>query len=315
MTYKNPIVYIILPVYNWENFLLQQLMSIYFQDYKNRHLIIINDWSTDSTNWIINKFILDYKLKEKITLINQPNKWLNKSIENWLIEAKNIIKSSKNKNSYITYCDSDDLMMTNRLSYQINYMEKHKNCDLSYHDLILIDKDNAIINLSYIKQMNKELMINIYDDSFFEFCIWNHIPATTIMYKSSFINNLIPFPNKFPYQDWRTALIFSSNNLCIKRIWIPLWYYRRYSHQMSDKQMNREDYKRRYKEFIESLLIIKKNINSQKTLKEINYFIKFYTRRIKRIEKKYNWFIQKILIILLFPKVFSIKLLSITKKI
>ena len=70
--------------------------------------------------------------------------------------------------------------------------------------------------------INKKFLVNIMNDSFCEFCIANHIPATTIMFRSENIDLLIPFPKAFPFQDRWTSLIFSSNNLNIKNMHIPL---------------------------------------------------------------------------------------------
>ena len=229
MENKKPLIYIILPVYNWEKYLLQQLMSIYFQDYKNWYLIIVNDGSTDSTETIINKFIKNYCLEEKCTIINQTNSWVNKSVEHWLIKARDLAKKTKNNDAYITFCDSDDILMTNKLSYQINFMETHKDCDLSYHDLILIDENNAILELSFINELNKNILTNTKCDKFYEFALINHLPSNTPMFRINKMDILFPFPTIFPFHDRRTALAFSWNNYKIKRIKRALWYYRKYN--------------------------------------------------------------------------------------
>lgn len=304
------IVYIILPVYNWENYLLQQLMSIYFQDYKNWHLIIINDGSTDSTESVINKFIWNYNLGKKVTVINQENQWLNKSIENWLMEAKKIIKSSWCSDAYITYCDADDLMMTNRLSYQVDFMGNHKECDLSYHDLILIDENNTIIDMSYLKMLNKSFFSNIKCDRLYEFCWANHIPSTTIMFKSDKIDLLLPFPNSFPFQDRRTALVFSWNNLNIENIWKSLWYYRRYKNQMSDTSWKKVNISKKFNDFSKSLNNLKNNLIDKKRINEIEEYIKYYKDKSKWIEMNTSKIKQKFLVIFYHPKILIYRLLS-----
>ena len=306
------LIYIVLPVYNWEKYLLQQLMSIYFQDYENWHLVIVNDWSTDSTKSIIDKFLSDYDLEGKVTVVSQPNKWLNKSIENWLLEVKKIITSSWINNAYITYCDADDLMMTNRLSYQVNYMETHKDCDLSYHDLVLIDENNSIINTSFLKMIDKKnILINIKNDSFCEFCMANHIPATTIMFRSENIDLLIPFPKAFPFQDRWTSLIFSSNNLNIKNMHIPLWSYRRYSNQMSDMSKKKVDLAKRFGDFKEALQEVAKRTEHKERSSEAMEYVNYYDDRIKRIKNCNNKIIQLIKVMVFHPKIIIRKVFHI----
>lgn len=291
-------VFIVLPVYNWEKYLLQQLMSIYYQDYPNWHLIIINDWSTDRTENIINKFKKDYNLSDRITLITQKNQWLNTTIKNWLLVANKQIEWLKidKKNTYIAYCDADDLMMTNKLSYQIKYMNDHMECMMTYHDLILIDESNSIINFSYINKLHSPFN-NIYDDSFYEFCLSNHVPSTTIMFRSLAIDLLIPFPSNFPFQDWWTSLIISSKKRKIDNLKIPLWFYRRYPTQMSSK--SQENMIGKYREFIQSL----KEVQKRGKNFEIDVFVEYYQKKIMWEYKWNNKILQTIKTLLLFNKI------------
>jgi glycosyltransferase involved in cell wall biosynthesis len=70
---NKPLVYIVLPCYNSEKYLLEQLMSIYNQNYQNWFLIFVNDGSTDSSLEIAKKFTKDYNLEEKVKIISQKN--------------------------------------------------------------------------------------------------------------------------------------------------------------------------------------------------------------------------------------------------
>jgi rhamnosyltransferase len=56
-------IFIILPVFNGEKYILEQLISIYNQTRTNWKLIFINDYSSDESVNIIKKFAVDYDLK------------------------------------------------------------------------------------------------------------------------------------------------------------------------------------------------------------------------------------------------------------
>jgi glycosyltransferase involved in cell wall biosynthesis len=53
----NPLVSIIVPVYNTETFVLRTLKSVSTQDYNNLEVIIIDDKSTDHSIQVIDNFI------------------------------------------------------------------------------------------------------------------------------------------------------------------------------------------------------------------------------------------------------------------
>ena len=110
----NPLVSVVMSVYNSEKYLKSSIESILCQDYSNFEFIIINGGSTDSSLKILN----EYKEKDKriIILDNIKNKGLiyslNKGIEN-------------SKGKYIARMDSDDFSRKTRLSEQVKFMEKN----------------------------------------------------------------------------------------------------------------------------------------------------------------------------------------------
>ena len=66
----NPLVSVIIPAYNAENFISHTIESVLNQDYKNFELIIINDGSTDNTSGIVNGYLLKDK---RIKFFEQSN--------------------------------------------------------------------------------------------------------------------------------------------------------------------------------------------------------------------------------------------------
>ena len=90
-----PLISIIVPVYNCEEYIEKCIDSILHQTYQNFEVIVINDGSKDNTLEKLKKYIN----KNKITIISIEN--------NGVSNARNLgIKNSKG--DYICFIDSDD---------------------------------------------------------------------------------------------------------------------------------------------------------------------------------------------------------------
>ena len=109
---KEPLVSIVVPVYNAENNLTGCLDSILSQDYQNIEIILINDGSWDTSPDICEKYKKEHP--QKIVFINQinggPSVARNKGLE-------------LSKWKYITFVDSDDTVVSNMISSMVDKAE------------------------------------------------------------------------------------------------------------------------------------------------------------------------------------------------
>ena len=112
---------VILPNYNKAEFLEEAVNSVITQTYKNWHLYIIDDNSSDNSEEIIDKFS---NLKN-ITIIKlQKNKGPS-FCRNYALRIS--------KSKYISFIDSDDSWLSDKLEKQIYFMEKY-NLSFTYTD-------------------------------------------------------------------------------------------------------------------------------------------------------------------------------------
>jgi len=117
MIKQQPLISVVMPVYNAEKYLKEAIESILNQTYKNFEFILINDASTDSSLEIINQFA---RKDKRIKFINNQE---NKGIA----ETRNIgIKLSKGK--YIATHDADDISLKTRFQEQVDFLEKNPKC-------------------------------------------------------------------------------------------------------------------------------------------------------------------------------------------
>src|SRR5690606_23018776 len=100
---QQPLISVLIPFKNTENYLTDCLESVIIQTYKNWEFIIVDDGSTDSS----------YTLVELYTLKDKRIK-LYKNKGNGIIDALQLaFKHSEGE--YISRMDSDDIMHPNKL--------------------------------------------------------------------------------------------------------------------------------------------------------------------------------------------------------
>jgi glycosyltransferase involved in cell wall biosynthesis len=119
MTSK-PLVSVILPAYNSEEYLSRSISSILNQTYKNLELIVINDGSTDRTEEVVEKYA---ETETRIVYCSQENTGPS-SARNTGIE--------RSVGEYIAYQDSDDYSYPTRLERQVEFLEGNPTVAMVY---------------------------------------------------------------------------------------------------------------------------------------------------------------------------------------
>ena len=120
----NPLISVIIPVYNVEKHLEKCLDSIVNQTYKNLEIILINDGSTDGSPEICSKFAQN---DERIIFISRENKGVSAS-RNEGIELSS--------GDYFSFIDSDDYLEPDTYEYLIRIIEDKKVDIVNYEHYI-----------------------------------------------------------------------------------------------------------------------------------------------------------------------------------
>ena len=94
----NPVISLIIPVYNVQDYLRKALCSVMAQTFEDFEAIIINDGSTDKSQEIIEEFL---KKDARFQLVNQENAGLSAARNTGLKKAQG---------EYVAFLDSDDFL-------------------------------------------------------------------------------------------------------------------------------------------------------------------------------------------------------------
>lgn len=108
---KEPLVSIIMPLYETEKYLQETIDSVLNQSYKNWELIIVDDYSKDQS------FVIASKNSESDSRIKAFQQGKNKGAAAARNRAVDIAKGE-----YLAFLDSDDIWSSNKLEKQIDFM-------------------------------------------------------------------------------------------------------------------------------------------------------------------------------------------------
>lgn len=114
-----PLVSVIMTVFNRADFLAQAIESVLASDYENFELLIVDDYSTDDSFSIAQKYAaLDGRIRTERNSKNLGD-YHNRNHAATLVKGK-----------YIKYVDSDDLIYPHGLGVMVRAMEKYPNSAL-----------------------------------------------------------------------------------------------------------------------------------------------------------------------------------------
>lgn len=128
-----PLVSIIIPVYNGSNFVKEAIDSALSQTYENKEIIVVNDGSCDEG--ATEKIALSYG--DKIRYIYKENGGVSSALN---VGIKNM------NGEYFSWLSHDDAYLPRKIELQIESLEKHnaKNC-LILCDVQVINSESKVI--------------------------------------------------------------------------------------------------------------------------------------------------------------------------
>ena len=138
---RQPLVSVVLPTYNHEEYVEAAIESVLKQTYTNFEFLVADDASTDGT---VNK-ILNYE--DRIDQIHLFNENTRGQVVNFLVECA--------KGKYIAMMHSDDLWEHNKLQMQVDYLEAHPACAACFTGCMLFNDQGELCGNGPFLMANK----------------------------------------------------------------------------------------------------------------------------------------------------------------
>lgn len=274
---KKPLVSIIIPVYNVQNYLEDCLNSVLQQTYKNIEIIIVDDGSTDNSPEILRKYNSIYK---NILVVFQKKNAGQGRARNIGIEHAN--------GKYILFVDADDFIEQEAINYLIKEIGE-KDIDLIRFNAQSFSSGDQEIkrnNYEFSKYLKEE---KTYFKSDFKNVYLSFVPSPVLyLFKKKIITkNKITFPENIIHEDEQfSAMIFFYSSNCI---YVNKFFYnRRYRSGSTMTESTKTQKQKSFYAYVqiidyyETFLENKKNSNNEKK------FIKYRINSIFYLLEKSN---------------------------
>lgn len=135
-----PLVSVLIPIYNAQEFLVESVQSVLNQTFQDFELILVDDASTDNSFSIL-QTISDSRLK---IIHHNINMGIGGALNSALASAKG---------KYLLRMDADDIAFPNRIALQVEFMENHPEIGISGTLVEYFDGTpfNRIVQNDYLK--------------------------------------------------------------------------------------------------------------------------------------------------------------------
>jgi glycosyltransferase involved in cell wall biosynthesis len=218
-----PVVSVVIPVYNGEKYIEETIRSVLNQSLKNIEILVVNDASKDRSAEIVEQL---QKTDSRLQLINKKNSGVSDT-RNRGIELST--------GTYIAFLDQDDVWNETNLEEKVNAMLRE-------------DKKWVFSDVSYIdgngKHINKEEKL-ITGNFYINLLKWENVipaPSGNVVASRELIGSDIRYDVKIPCPADRDICVQLARKADPAFVNKKLWKYRIHSESMSavDKKVANE---------------------------------------------------------------------------
>lgn len=248
---KEPLISIVLPVYNGSRYLKQAIESCINQTYKNIELLIIDDGSTDDSLLIASQFLAS---DNRIKIIENG--------KNLALPASLNVGHREAQGEYITWTSDDNKYQEDAIRKLYDTLIEER-VDIVYCDYLIIDDEDKLVAQSRLKEI--------------EYLLFDGVIGACFLYKKEVYSRNNGYDeNLFLVEDydfWLRALKHS----CYFKIENPGYYFYRYhANSLTVRMQNDSVLKER---FMNNLHILYLDLFSDFRIKDRDAFVDILINR------------------------------------
>ncbi|WP_212629062.1 glycosyltransferase [Pseudomonas sp. KB-10] len=204
-----PLVSVLISSYNHADFIEASIRSVYAQSYPNIELLVVDDGSRDGSVEVIRQL----QAELGFDFVAQANKGLCTTLNEMI---------GRSKGRYIAPLGSDDVMLPERFSLQVPFMEQHPETGICAGGIVLIDGDGK--PLPDKKQRHRPARRLDFDDLFMD--RKPGPPAPTLLFRREALEEVGGFDPSIRIEDYFVELRIARAGYFIDILEEPLALYR-----------------------------------------------------------------------------------------
>jgi glycosyltransferase involved in cell wall biosynthesis len=218
-------VSIIMPTFNAAKYLPESIGSVLDQDYADFELIVVDDCSEDNTREVVSSFV-DDRIKYRCLKQNHGGPSLPRNIG-----------FCASLGDYISFFDSDDIMLPGKIMAGVTALEEYKNLALVFTDACKIQENGVPYDQTLLEEYTglKRLLTEkskgglfvLHPKDAFELLFEeNYIPTSSVMVRRDVLLNVGPFDESLLNGDDRDLWYRITRNCSVGYLSAPLHKYR-----------------------------------------------------------------------------------------
>lgn len=214
---NTPILSLIIPVYNVENYIRECLDSLLQQDLSACEVLCVNDGSTDGSLAILQEYQAAHP--NVFRVFSQINQGQAAARNKALDEAKG---------EFVVFLDSDDYYLPNAIATIMSHIKTYPHVDVFYWDCAVTTEGNRYYTLPHVSPVEQKV-IEYYDWEYDQYtttpagCVWGGA------YRKAFLdkNHLRMLPWVY-YEDelFIFSIFICQGNVLVAHLDHPFYYYR-----------------------------------------------------------------------------------------
>ena len=212
-----PLILVLMAVYNGEKYLQQQLDSILAQSHQNLRLICRDDGSADASVQLLQRYVCAHPGKVQLLQDDRGNLGAAGSFSALMQWAG--AQACGSHTVYYAFADQDDTWHPDKLTLCLQAMRRAENAAqdkpvLVHSDLRVVDADGSEIAASFIHYQG----LRAGKTSLAAQLVSNTVTGCTVLMNRALLNKSLPVPDHAVMHDWWISLVASALG---RRIFLP----------------------------------------------------------------------------------------------